>query len=392
MENNSQAPKRRGRPAGSKNKRTRVEGVGMGNNIGLNVNGLEVPAGSDVIAAIYDYANCHQLNGLSVMTTHGTVRTITLYRSNRPFSLITWKSDYKLLYITGNFYGSSSSIRPPSPFSPQHIATFITGEGRLHTGIIQGKLIAGTKMVLGFSFINGTEHVKLSLPPPPPPPRALPSSSLFLDSYGGLHTATSALTLAAARFRIATAGLLSGLMTATAGFTEFPLGAARFRTAPAGLPGLSSGATRSRIATAGLLSGLMTAAAGLTEFPLGAGRFRPEIAGLAELSSGAGRPMTATSGFTEFPVGAGRFRPATAHLAELSLGAGRFRPATDGLREFSSGAGSSRTAYGLPAAPSPSPLISCLMPNGNNLSSTFGQRSSAGPFGGQTVVERENNY
>ncbi|XP_076905764.1 uncharacterized protein LOC143561619 isoform X2 [Bidens hawaiensis] len=347
MENNSQAPKRRGRPAGSKNKRTRVEGVGMGNNIGLNVNGLEVPAGSDVIAAIYDYANCHQLNGLSVMTTHGTVRTITLYRSNRPFSLITWKSDYKLLYITGNFYGSSSSIRPPSPFSPQHIATFITGEGRLHTGIIQGKLIAGTKMVLGFSFINGTEHVKLSLPPPPPPPRALPSSSLFLDSYGGLHTATSALTLAAAR---------------------------------------------SRIATAGLLSGLMTAAAGLTEFPLGAGRFRPEIAGLAELSSGAGRPMTATSGFTEFPVGAGRFRPATAHLAELSLGAGRFRPATDGLREFSSGAGSSRTAYGLPAAPSPSPLISCLMPNGNNLSSTFGQRSSAGPFGGQTVVERENNY
>ncbi|KAI3814279.1 hypothetical protein L1987_19030 [Smallanthus sonchifolius] len=79
MESNSRAAKRRGRPVGSKNKKNREavtspsesmegDGMAMGMGVGLHLKTLEVAAGCDIIAAIYDFANHHQVGKLTAAT------------------------------------------------------------------------------------------------------------------------------------------------------------------------------------------------------------------------------------------------------------------------------------------------------------------------------------
>ncbi|KAJ0867683.1 putative PPC domain-containing protein [Helianthus annuus] len=71
-------------------------GMGMGMGMGLQLKVLDVAAGCDVIAAVYDFTNHHQLEGVSVISAHGIVRDVTVYQPNTP-PFFTCNSVYKLL-------------------------------------------------------------------------------------------------------------------------------------------------------------------------------------------------------------------------------------------------------------------------------------------------------
>ncbi|XP_076926449.1 uncharacterized protein LOC143589621 [Bidens hawaiensis] len=348
MENTSEAPKRRGRPPGSKNKKTRKPVTNPSeitihrNGMGLHLNTLEVPAGRDIIAAVYDFTNRHQLGGVSVTSTYGLVRNVTLYHPNMPTPLYKYKDVHWLLYLMGNFYGSPSFIRPWSPFPTRHFVSLECGRGIPYMGSVQGKLTAASNVLLSLSFIKGTESIKLPLTP------AIPAPQYFFYLNRGIRTVTGGLLLDVGSSMSAAGGLLSGVggsVSAADGLFSCTGGSI------SAADGLLSGAGGSRSPAGGLLSGAegsMSAADGLLSYAggsisaaddllSGAGGSRSPAGCLLSgaegsmsdgMLSGAGGSISAVDGLLS---GAGGSMSATAALTEFSSGAG--------LPEFSSGAG-----------------------------------------------------
>ncbi|KAI3695710.1 hypothetical protein L1987_78709 [Smallanthus sonchifolius] len=131
MENDLYASKRRGRPVGSKNKRKEPEpsaGVQQ-DGVAMQMKVLEVAAGADVISAVSDFAN----------------------------------------RFKGNFYGSLSFATRPSPISTSHLIYIVDGEGNAVGGIVAGRVLAATKVLLVVTILRETDCIKLPLAPPSPP-------------------------------------------------------------------------------------------------------------------------------------------------------------------------------------------------------------------------------
>ena len=185
MENSSNVPRGRGRPVGGGGsagswKKTKegsgklIKEEGVANpSVAMELKVLEVASGSDVIAAVYDFAKRYQVD-VSIISAYGMVSNITIYQPQPfpDFPIRKFYHLYHLVSIKGSFYGSVNSIRPPPPVD-SHFVSFTDCNGQYHAGIIHGGITALSTVVLGISLIRGTTcSIKLPLPPPP---RALPS-------------------------------------------------------------------------------------------------------------------------------------------------------------------------------------------------------------------------
>nr|XP_043625481.1 AT-hook motif nuclear-localized protein 19-like [Erigeron canadensis]XP_043625485.1 AT-hook motif nuclear-localized protein 19-like [Erigeron canadensis]XP_043625489.1 AT-hook motif nuclear-localized protein 19-like [Erigeron canadensis] len=196
MESNSNTSKRRGRPSGSKNKTREVVAntpenmVGDSTGMAIQLKVLEVAPGSDIISAVHDFANQYQVC-VSVISTHGIVSNLNIYQPNRPqpYSVLTYDSLYELVSLKGDFYGSSSSIKPLPPFSTRHFVTFSSCEGEFYSGIVHGSVTAVSKVFLGVSVLTGIDSIKLPLPQP----RALPNPQPSVNVNEGVRTLTAAV-------------------------------------------------------------------------------------------------------------------------------------------------------------------------------------------------------
>ncbi|GKB28370.1 AT-hook motif nuclear-localized protein 18-like protein [Tanacetum coccineum] len=188
MESSSNVPKRRGRPVGGggsagSRKKTKegsrkvikeeaanpLESMQGGDSVAMEQKVLEVASGSDVIAAVYDFAKRYQVD-VTIISAYGMVSNITIFQLQPfpTFPVRRFNRLYDLVSIKGSFCGSVNSTRPPPPPPFHHlVVSFTSSEGQYHTGIIQGGITAVNSVVLGVSLTRGTTcSIKLPLPPP----------------------------------------------------------------------------------------------------------------------------------------------------------------------------------------------------------------------------------
>ncbi|PWA64402.1 AT-hook motif nuclear-localized protein 17 [Artemisia annua] len=190
MESSSNFPKHRGRPvdgsgsAGSRRKTKEGSGIvikeegGANPSVAMELKVLEVASGSDVIAAVYDFAKRYQVD-VGIISAYGMVSNITIYQPQPfpNFPIHQFDRLYHLVSIKGSFYGSVNSIRPPPSFD-SHFVSFTGCDGQYHAGIILGGITAVNTVVLGVSLIRGTTcSIKLPLPPPPRPLPSFPAQN-----------------------------------------------------------------------------------------------------------------------------------------------------------------------------------------------------------------------
>lgn len=183
MENNFIAPKARGRPLGSKNKRKEPERLSQGIEpvpAGMQLKVLEIAPGADVINAVSDFANLFKVD-LSVISAQGMVR---MYRPRPPPQrpvFINYEGIYHMLSLMGNFYGSLAG-QSSSSFPTSHFILAIDHKGYADCGIVSGKVVAVNRVVLGVAILRDTDCIKLPLPLHPPPPRTIPFSQFGASS------------------------------------------------------------------------------------------------------------------------------------------------------------------------------------------------------------------
>nr|GEZ79768.1 AT-hook motif nuclear-localized protein 17 [Tanacetum cinerariifolium] len=186
MESSSNVPKRRGRSVGGggsagSRKKTKegsrkvikeeaanpLESMQGGDSVAMELKVLEVAAGSDVIAAVYDFAKRYQVD-VTIISAYGMVSNITIFQPQPfpTFPVRRFNRHYDLVSINGSFCGSVNSTRPPPPPFHHLVVSFTSCEGQYQTGIIQGGITAVNSVVLGVSLTRGiTCSIKLPLPP-----------------------------------------------------------------------------------------------------------------------------------------------------------------------------------------------------------------------------------
>lgn len=171
MENNLSA-----RKYGGSKKKTREAVANSCEGNGIPVKVLEVASGCDIISALKDFA-CRFEVGVSVISTYGFVRNLTVYQPNissQTCRFSAYDGLYNLLSLRGNFYGSSSSITPlPPPFPTHHFVSFSSRQGQLYDGIVSGKLTAADNVFMSVSVFTGTDSIKLPLPLVSPNPQPM---------------------------------------------------------------------------------------------------------------------------------------------------------------------------------------------------------------------------
>ncbi|GJX11998.1 AT-hook motif nuclear-localized protein 17 [Tanacetum coccineum] len=130
MESSSNVPKRGGGSAGSRKKTKEgsrkvikeeaanpLESMQGGDSVAMEQKVLEVASGSDVIAAVYDFAKRYQVD-VTIISAYGMVSNITIFQLQPfpTFPVRRFNRLYDLVSIKGSFCGGTTcSIKLPLP-------------------------------------------------------------------------------------------------------------------------------------------------------------------------------------------------------------------------------------------------------------------------------------
>ncbi|KZV31598.1 DNA-binding protein ESCAROLA [Dorcoceras hygrometricum] len=139
----------RGRPPGSKNKPKPPVIVTRESANTLRSHILEVGSGTDVFAAVANYARKRQ-KGICVLSGTGTVNNVSLRQPAAGGSVVTLSGRFEILSLSGSF------LPPPAPPGATSLTIYLAGgQGQVVGGNVVGALIAsGPVVIIAASFTN----------------------------------------------------------------------------------------------------------------------------------------------------------------------------------------------------------------------------------------------
>ncbi|XVF47246.1 hypothetical protein PTKIN_Ptkin03bG0094100 [Pterospermum kingtungense] len=163
--------KPRGRPPGSKNKPKPPVVITRDNDSAMKPVVLEISAGSDIIDTIISFARANRV-GITVLSAAGSVSYVTLQypgpHAPPPYVL---HGSFGLLSLSGSYISSSSlsssnktpqpssASSSPSPVTCSFALTIVGAQGHLFGGIVGGKVMAATQViVVATTFVGPTFH------------------------------------------------------------------------------------------------------------------------------------------------------------------------------------------------------------------------------------------
>ncbi|KAK7300241.1 hypothetical protein RJT34_11081 [Clitoria ternatea] len=158
------AKKPRGRPRGSRNK-PKQPTVIMEDADFYKPMMLEIPPGVDVVQAIIDVAHRQQVS-IIVHNASGTINEATLGHNFQSPPTISLRGDLNIVYFNGTYI--SNSLMPPSSSEPNYCSFGIQfscnnsgQQSRIYGGIVGGKVIASSKVMVMTSIFK--KHYSLKV-------------------------------------------------------------------------------------------------------------------------------------------------------------------------------------------------------------------------------------
>ncbi|GAB4855976.1 hypothetical protein Ancab_024616 [Ancistrocladus abbreviatus] len=155
--------KPRGRPPGSKNKPKPPIYITRETEPSLKTLQLEISSGSDIVEMVQNFARKNQV-GVNIINGLGSISDAVLKHPIHSQS-ITLSGTFDLLNVSGTFLGfSTCNSREKSSSGGSHsLAVFLGGTGgQVYGGIVMGKLVAASNVVLNASTFTNYEFHRLS--------------------------------------------------------------------------------------------------------------------------------------------------------------------------------------------------------------------------------------
>ncbi|QCD79347.1 hypothetical protein DEO72_LG1g2986 [Vigna unguiculata] len=162
----SPAKKPRGRPPGSKNKKTSSPSLlrPEPDESSMKLFAFNVPPNIDIMGFIFDIAHKDNVN-VTVLNASGTINSLILHNSTIGVTDIIMHGPSTLLSLSGSyFYNTHNTLHPPFPLC--FGINIFTSQDKILGGVIGGSLISGDAVSLTIStfknprFLNYTYQVE----------------------------------------------------------------------------------------------------------------------------------------------------------------------------------------------------------------------------------------
>ncbi|XP_073271837.1 AT-hook motif nuclear-localized protein 16-like [Primulina huaijiensis] len=143
--------RRRGRPAGSKNKPKPPIIITRDSANALKAHAMEVTSGCDLSESLINFARKKQ-RGVCVLSATGCVTNVALRQPSSSGSIVTLHGRFEILSLLG------SILPPPSPPGVTGLTIYLAGaQGQVVGGNVVGALIAsGPVVIMAATFMNAT--------------------------------------------------------------------------------------------------------------------------------------------------------------------------------------------------------------------------------------------
>ncbi|XP_027345216.1 AT-hook motif nuclear-localized protein 28-like [Abrus precatorius] len=153
----------RGRPLGSKNKPKFSLMFNPDTDQEMKPIIIEVPIGFDVVGAVIQYAQRHQVN-ITVLSASGIVSNVTLCHSFSNTPAFTLHGPFTLMSLTGTYMNNtsigdssfSSSSSDPNPLCSFKIS-LSESSGQNFIGIVGGKVVAANEVIVVATIFKNPE-------------------------------------------------------------------------------------------------------------------------------------------------------------------------------------------------------------------------------------------